>query len=174
MSNFETTKYKDNNPKQTIEQIKNILKSNNIFTKETEWFNQCNDYYSLRLEVCNPETYESLEIGVNGKGTSEDFARASAYAELLERIQNSALFLTEFSQEDKFHGGFYSSSDEIYVSNKDILGKSIDHDYEYILPKMTQAELETFLTDSHFLTPSGCPNEQIAIPYYSVNNSKIC
>ena len=91
MSNFETTKYKDNNPKQTIEQIKNILKSNNIFTKETEWFNQCNDYYSLRLEVCNPETYESLEIGVNGKGTNEDFARASAYAELLERIQNSAL-----------------------------------------------------------------------------------
>ncbi len=174
MSDFEATKYKDNGPKETIEQIKNILKSNSIFTKETEWFNQCNDYYSLRLEVCNPENHESLEIGVNGKGTNEDFARASAYAELLERIQNSALFLNEFSPEDKFHSGFYSSRDEIYVSNNDILGKSIDHDHEYILPEMTQAELEKFLTDSHFLTPTGCPNEQIAIPYYSVSDSKIC
>ena len=78
---------KDNNPKNTIENIITIL--NNCGIKLEEHFVHRRDYnkaaYSLRV------TIEHTTIGANGKGTSELNSRASAYAEFIERLQNGKL-----------------------------------------------------------------------------------
>ena len=41
--------------------------------------------YALRLKI------ENTDIGVNGKGINKIYAQASAYAELIERLQNDLL-----------------------------------------------------------------------------------
>lgn len=74
---------KDVKPKNTIRRIKKILKNNNIKVKEKYIRRNLNGLYSIRLELGN--------TGVNGKGLSLKLAKASAYAELMERLQSNML-----------------------------------------------------------------------------------
>lgn len=90
--------YKANLPEETVKRIKNILKAYNIEAEE-EWTEQNKiGTSSLRLWL------KGTELGTNGKGLSREYARASAYAELMERIQNCFLvrmFLTKQFTDDK-------------------------------------------------------------------------
>ena len=73
--------YKDDSPVKTVEKIKAILKSYGIETTE-RWGESGIEYcYSLRVNVVNSN------FGVNGKGLTKEFALASAYGELMERMQ---------------------------------------------------------------------------------------
>lgn len=77
--------YKDQDPTVTVCRVKAILQSLDIVLKE-QWVNEGEDgVFSLRAYV--PET----SIGTNGKGISAELARASAYSEFLERLQNLRL-----------------------------------------------------------------------------------
>lgn len=79
-------KFKDASPYETINRIRNILYKFNITVKES-WNSELTDgVYSVRIEIIN------TKIGTNGKGTTEIYALASAYAELIERITNCLLF----------------------------------------------------------------------------------
>ena len=75
---------KDTNPKTTIKNIKKILKENNYKVKEKHIRKNLNGLYSLRLELNNSK-------GANGKGITLNYAKASAYAELIERLQSNML-----------------------------------------------------------------------------------
>lgn len=75
---------KDANPKETISRIKKILKENNYNYKEKGIRRNLNGIYSIRLELNNNK-------GSNGKGISLNLAKASAYAELMERLQSNML-----------------------------------------------------------------------------------
>ena len=75
---------KDDKPKNTIKKIKKILKSNNYKVKEIGIKKNMKKSYSIRLEL---ETGN----GTNGKGISLILAKASAYAELMERLQSNML-----------------------------------------------------------------------------------
>lgn len=82
---------KDNKPENTIKNIKNILKKLDIeVTEDTEA--SFEDYlYCTRLTV------EGLyDIGVNGKGSTELYSRASAYSELMERLFGDILIQDKF------------------------------------------------------------------------------
>ena len=83
--NKEIFHHKDKNPKETVKYIKQILKKINILTEETPIIVNPAGTYSLRLVA------KGTQIGTNGKGTSRDLAKASAYAEFLERFQNNYL-----------------------------------------------------------------------------------
>lgn len=73
--------FKDNSPLATVAKIKNILKDNNIETYEV-WHDTSVPYcYAMSVKV--PGTIFS----VNGKGLTHDFALASGYGELMERLQ---------------------------------------------------------------------------------------
>ena len=73
--------YKDATPTKTVERIKEILASHGIKTVEN-WIESGVEYcYSLRLNV------DGAMFGVNGKGLTREFALASAYGELMERMQ---------------------------------------------------------------------------------------
>ncbi len=82
-------RFKDCSPQATVERIQGILRDLDIPVKES-W----ND---SGLENCHSVHLSTLAgtPGYNGKGVTRDFARASAHAEFLERLQ-SGLYLSKY------------------------------------------------------------------------------
>lgn len=75
---------KDRHPSETVKIIKDILKTNNYQISEKGLKRSLRGSYSIRLELNNDK-------GANGKGTTLELAKASAYAELIERLQSNML-----------------------------------------------------------------------------------
>lgn len=80
---------KDASPEQTVERILAALKSVGIETDYQEFDVSAGTCYSSRVTLKDPY---GDEIGANGKGVSPIYCKASAYAELMERLQNSIFF----------------------------------------------------------------------------------
>lgn len=78
------TRYKECSPHTTISHIQSLLAQHNIEVEETKCWNdkQINAPKSVSIKLLN------IPLLVNGKGVSALLARASAYAELMERLQN--------------------------------------------------------------------------------------
>jgi len=74
--------HKDKLPEVTIKNARGFLAGIGIFPLEKAWFSFKEVAYSVGIIDIN------LNVFSNGKGTSQIYALASAYAELLERIQN--------------------------------------------------------------------------------------
>lgn len=97
--------YKAASPQDTIHRIRTILHDLGIFTTEQHLRNE-GMYYSCRVFIDNNDV-KRFDIGTNGKGMSAEYALASAYAELMERIENKMLIYATkyasrlFSQENK-------------------------------------------------------------------------
>ena len=73
--------FKDSSPMQTVNRIRGILAENGIEIREL-WRDTCVPYcHALSIEVVG------TNFSVNGKGLSKEFALASAYGELMERMQ---------------------------------------------------------------------------------------
>jgi len=77
--------HKDRNPLDTIRQIRACLDKISIFTTESKWNSFSNNLHSVRLDIVDLPS-----VGQNGKGVTKEFALASAYGELMERLQNQA------------------------------------------------------------------------------------
>lgn len=73
--------YKDARPIDTVARIKGILHSCGIQTEEIWFESDVPHCYSLRINIAG------TAIGSNGKGINRDFALASGYGELIERLQ---------------------------------------------------------------------------------------
>lgn len=93
---------KDSKPEDTIKRIKSILSDCGIDTKIVEMHNNeiC---YSVRVELC-----DFSGIGTNGKGMTKEYAMASAYGELMERMENGALidFLFPYKEKQRYCTNF--------------------------------------------------------------------
>ncbi|MBE6976022.1 MAG: hypothetical protein E7439_02350 [Ruminococcaceae bacterium] len=74
-------KFKDRDPRETVEKIQTILDSLGIQVQE-KW-------HESGVEGCHSVTLRAVKgmPSYNGKGVTKEFARASAYAEFIERIQ---------------------------------------------------------------------------------------
>ena len=82
MSELQNRRYKEVEPKETVKKLKQILNKIGIEVEE-KWSKESSvGTYSLRVCV------KGTDIGQNGKGMTKEFARASGYAEFLERLQN--------------------------------------------------------------------------------------
>lgn len=84
------SKYKADSPSNTVKKIQQILSALGIEV-QCRMNTNSGPYFSCRLTISN-ETFEFFNVGTNGKGMSEEYALASAYAEFMERLQNKALF----------------------------------------------------------------------------------
>lgn len=74
-------KFKDESPVKTVEKITNILKSIGVELEET-WRESGVPYcHSMSVKI------KGGSLRSNGKGLTPEFARASGYAELMERLQ---------------------------------------------------------------------------------------
>lgn len=93
--------YKALPPLQTIHNIRSILASLELFT--TEYHAGLNGFYHSCRIILSNKGMEAFNIGTNGKGLQTDYALASAYGELMERIQNRMIF------KGMFHATSYST-----------------------------------------------------------------
>lgn len=92
--------FKDERPLKTVEKIKGILKEHGIETEE-RWMESGVPYcYSIRITV------SGTTFGTNGKGLTKEFALASGYGELMERLQ-----LGYVGSQDVQKDGNYSVND---------------------------------------------------------------
>ena len=79
------SKHKDADPMDTVERLHSILADIGLET-EVSWVDSgIQNVYSNHVSISN------TSFGTNGKGTTEAYALASGYAELIERIQNGML-----------------------------------------------------------------------------------
>ncbi len=111
---------KDKKPKETIEFIENILLQNHIKYQITSELNNCNCFYSVRVEIDN-----GLKIGTNGKGMTYELALASGLAELMERLQSRNGMKFWYSTKNYPNKAF-----ECEYQSNDLLEKIIQDDFE--------------------------------------------
>lgn len=107
--------HKDDIPVNTIKRIEKILCKLGIELEETWIEDSGSGIFSLRVTVKN------TQIGTNGKGISKDLAKASAYAEFMERIQNKIL---PFENPFKKNKEYIKYIDEKYLSLNEVLSEN--------------------------------------------------
>ncbi len=80
--------HKSDQPEKTITRVQSILGSLGIETLEQKTKSCGGGYFSTRISL---KSYQGSHSGpgANGKGVTPELARASAYAEFMERLQNS-------------------------------------------------------------------------------------
>lgn len=121
-------KFKDSAPEVTVARIQNILDDIGIKVVE-KWFDSgVENCYSLNLCA------EGGAPSTNGKGITKEFARASAYAEFIERLE-SGVYLTRYQSIVRdpsmdFHSfapdGKYMTTDELIENGGEWMDRIID------------------------------------------------
>lgn len=170
MTEQQTVHYKENSPERTVDKLISILHSLGLDTVEDWRAENSIGTYSLRVRIkgCG-------ETGTNGKGVSPVYARASAYAELFERLQNGILIPSS-----KWEKGdaFSIFPDEKILSSENIVEQNGPF-LKYYLSKLnyhslSKKEIAKRFRNNHqweyLLT--GKDNEFICIPYSSYVNGK--
>lgn len=127
------TRYKDRNPIDTVNNIKNILTKLGVRVEEDTSESGVGTY-SVQIRGF----YKKAYIGFgNGKGSTKEFALASGYAEFMERTQNklhsvgvSPLTTVIFGENSKIRflahkNEKYLSAEEVINSNGDIINSFI-------------------------------------------------
>ncbi len=100
------SKHKECDPSKTVERIRDILTRCGVET-EVEWFdNNLSGTFSNRVSV------KGLSMGANGKGLTREYALASGYAELMERVENDLPASREYFRYFHKKNGFYHFPDE--------------------------------------------------------------
>lgn len=138
---------KDEVPHNTVDKIKNILNSVKIkpYEKYFVGISDKNKLASLRLCLS-----KNSNIGTNGKGTCFENAKASAYAEFMERLQNGLLI--PFNFPDKIS----------YKKNLNFKYKDLK---DYFNPK-----------NKVFLSAKKITNldDFFALPFFSIKKQDVC
>jgi ribosomal protein S12 methylthiotransferase accessory factor len=174
MESLSSNKYKEAKPGETIDKLIGILKDLGIEMEE-KWLPDNNlGTYSLRI------TIKGTEIGTNGKGMSKEYARASAYAEFFERLQNVKLQpnATFYNLLRNNNFDFQLFPDEVFINLRELRSSPIFN----ILVKELKLSMEDTLLEpekalkaiqkidySLFLKR----DMVLCIPYYSVRTKKV-
>ncbi len=142
---------KDDKVENTINKISNIL-INKLKLKIEETYMpekpKKNIPVTVRLNLNN-----SFEIGSNGKGTCINNARASAYAEFMERLENLVLFPS-------------TNLSEYYAPDKILIDKKISYNNKFLDSYFSEKFDLLFKTT---ITQKG----DIGLPYYSIKENKV-
>ena len=114
------SKHKDRDPNQTVQHIQCILDSVGLSTSLVWTSHQFGGTHSNRVSI------DGTSLGTNGKGTTEEYATASGYAELMERLQNKMVGQRTHVPETYVRHGFYDFPDERLVASEDIASRCDD------------------------------------------------
>lgn len=118
--------FKDCSPEETIQRIKDILQKYDIEVEEQ--FRQKDE----TIGTCSSRiTIKNTAAGTNGKGISETYCNASAYAEFMERLQNNIIFGGNEIRIPMLGKKFYIESDERLVTTETIIDENCSALQEY-------------------------------------------
>lgn len=158
--------YKEVNPQNTVQNLKNILDKMNISCDEI-WNEESSvGTFSVRINIKGTNG-----IGTNGKGVSKEYALASGYAELLERYQNFALKNLIDLRENLDFKYFY---DEKHLSSEELINE-YNPIMDVILDHLGKNELEINEKAKVINTLFAIKENEkyVTIPYYSIRNKSI-
>lgn len=166
---------KDASPANTVERIRELLSQAEIPVIYEELPVDVASCYSGRIEVT---CIQGGIVGANGKGVSSELCAASAYAELMERLQNRIFA----------YSGPYYGDKACFIRQKEILGYpwySVKGDYQ---PRCIQAIKDkiaasykpdnVFAPDAHTLVDdliekvSEYDGKFCLFPFWSVSDKK--
>lgn len=169
MDSLSMRKYKDDLPINTINKIRNKLNELGILPIEAGWKNSVEGYFSVTLRI------ENTNLTTNGKGTTYEYALASAYGELMERLQNQAPFrlAMDLSPEALKYKGFYYAPDEKYLGMEDLLNSDDDwfkKQMDLLKPGIDKNEL---LTKWLSVSYENVPSDFVTLPYHNLRNNRI-
>ncbi|NVO12100.1 MAG: YcaO-like family protein [Bacteroidales bacterium] len=169
--------YKEEKPIVTINKIRSILNDLGIFVSEEHI--QDGDYFTCRIQIAN-DNLRAFKMGTNGKGTTLEYAYASAYAEFIERLQNNMLINQSFFF-SKYYDKDCAFNKQLRLENKELdflfcpdekiieMPKIIDENYE-ILSNLfsinSKDELKNFIINTLEFSKAIC------IPFYNKKNNK--
>lgn len=165
-------KYKELKPEETINKIRSILNNIGIMPYETKWFNSAEEFYSVRIEIPN------TDIGTNGKGTTQLFALASAYAELMERIQNMSPYKLSIDLDTESYNkvGFYFLPDEKKITVDEFLkleNEWLKQQIEYTELKNNNKELNKLIELWDQISYNARKNTFVGTPLQNLETKKI-
>lgn len=151
--------FKDESPLKTVEKIKNILHTYGIETVEEPMDSSVPYCYALRVSVVG------TTFGSNGKGITEEFALASAYGELMERLQLGYIGMNEVQKD-----GSYSINDSqnVTVAAKDLYPKNKAW-YEAFVKRLHLYTKEETTADAIFAQYADKNGNVVATPYWCLN-----
>ncbi|GKX27639.1 hypothetical protein SH1V18_01190 [Vallitalea longa] len=170
MSILSANKYKEKKPTDTVKIIKKILDNIGIELDEEIHLNSAEGFHSIHLRVKGANA-----LNVNGKGTTYEYALASAYGEFMERLQNKALYnyKVDLCNESKTYLGFYNATDEKYLNIEEFV-LSDENWIRKLFPQSNSKEdIINSLKELMFLTPDGYSCDLICIPFYNINSNKL-
>ncbi|MFA9397698.1 MAG: YcaO-like family protein [Clostridiaceae bacterium] len=162
-------KCKDELPENTIKKIKDILFKLGLTPVESDWKNSAKGFYSLSLSIKN------TNISVNGKGTTDTYALASAYGELMERLQNQSFFRLSYDLSPSAYDNqsFYYAPDEKNITIKDVL-KSQDDWFKCEMRKIPKdIDKYDLLKKWRKISFEKVPSDFIAIPYMNLATRRL-
>lgn len=162
-------KYKDEMPINTINKIRDILGNMGLLTVESSWKNSVNGFYSVSV------TIENTELMTNGKGTSVEFALASAYGEMMERVQNLCHYRLSLDIKPQImeYLGFYYAPDEKPMSIDEFLASEEDWiktQLSRVKPSLDKREL---LKSWQTMSYEKVSADFIVLPYCNLNSKRI-
>lgn len=165
--------YKESSPLNTIFRIQNILSNINIFTTATYSGRPFSEIHSVRIEAID----EQGSFGTNGKGRTQLYCLASAYAEFVERVQN--LMFTGLSGFNKplikkslKEIRYYYYPDEKIMSKNEFLAlpKKILSDFFPNKDEKRISELTNIIFDQ---LKKNDIDGLVSVPFYSTKENKI-
>ncbi|HPZ09346.1 MAG TPA: YcaO-like family protein [Candidatus Eremiobacteraeota bacterium] len=157
--------YKDLTPEETIEKAKKILEKNNVIAHKQTERNALNALYYCRIGIKNSE------VGVNGKGITEELALASGMAELLERLQNQALINPyDLNPEAREKFGFIYDTNEKLLSLEEFL--PLPEDFKKTCLNVMNISVYE-LWDKYKESVANLNKKIPFLPYYNVIEDKI-
>lgn len=168
-------KYKECLPAETVQYVKSILKSIGVELEE-HWIDTgMEGFYALRVNVPG-----SNLLGTNGKGATREYAQASAYAEFMERIQNSYLGPGDFEESTKKYKGFYYEPEEKLMTPEELAEQhnafneliiNIAAKSRKNVNKEPPGRAELLAMWQYPVSPD-CGDKFVAVKYYSVRNNR--
>ncbi len=160
---------KDKSPESTISMIKEILINLNVQIDEQHTI-ELKQLYSVILRI------KGTGIGVNGKGVTLELAYASAYGELMERMQNLFLYPAFPNYPDpsllQDNAKFIVCPDEKSLSIEEVWKK---------MPKKARRALfqaenkwcQNNIADSKILMMQPHRNRLLCVPYYRCESMEV-
>ena len=168
-------KGKDLSPEETVERIISLLKEAGFDTEYKDYGQELGCMYSSHVNLKPP--YKS-SFSANGKGMSPEFSGASAYAELMERLQNS-IFAEKLSSLDPDAAEYLSLNGQpLYHTDskeqpeliRDLFDR-IAQSIQGLPPFMSKKMLITEMFNS--ISYQTCPGEFATRRYYSVKKGEM-
>lgn len=158
-------KFKDERPEGTLFKIQSILYDAGISTTYRFIENGMKGLYSNRVTV------NETNLGTNGKGTTPVFALASAYGELMERLQNNMLYVGLHHPDLREKIGFEVAADECRISAEEYLKQ----ENSFLKFVFQSSSSDSFLKRLAMLNTWCDPEDGkiTGIPFYNVREKRV-